>query len=268
MGKAAALLAFMLLSAACLAANVTGFEDAGFIVVVTVNGDGTAHVEEYVHLIVSPAMADLYKESLRSTRLTIDEWGRTTGSQNLRYHVLGGNATPVNTRVFPQPLQRLTYVEKSLAVITVEYDTSAPIFTLSELGPRRTAYTLVPETLSFENAPEGQILPEGGVLVIRTFPGAIVDVARTFPRPTSQAGGEGGTEQEYAWNATGGAIPLQPFVFGFQTEQSIDDEVNEFFAAVQTQATVLVRSNYGLLAGIIVLILAVMFFALKRAKAI
>ena len=268
MGKAAALLALLLFSAAVLAANVTGFEDSGFTVIVTVNEDGTAHVEEYVNLIVSPAMTDLYKESLRSTRLTIDDWGRTTGSQNLRYHVLGGNVTPVNTRVFPQPLQRLTYVEKSLAVITIEYDTSAPIFTLSELGPRRTSYVLVPETLSFENAPEGQIMPEGAVLIIRTFAGASVDLAHTFPRPTSQTDSEAGKVQEYTWNATGGAIPLQPFVFGFETEKSLDEEVNEFFAGVQLSATALVRSNYGMLAAIIVAILAILFFALKRAKAI
>lgn len=266
MNAMAVLLVFLLLPALALAANVTGFEDAGFTVAISVNPDGTAHVIESVQIIVAPAMADLYKESLRSTRLTIDDWQRTTGSQNLRYHVLGGNVTPTNTHIFPQPLQRFTYVDRSVAVITVEYDTSAPIFTLSELGPRRTAYSLIPDTLSFENAPEGQILPENAVLIVNVLPNSQVDLSRTFPRPTTPTGSKMGTASAYMWNATGGAIPLKTFEFTFQTEQSIDEEVGQFFAGVQLKATALVMSSYGALAGLIVLILALLFFALRRAK--
>ncbi len=266
--KLAAVLALLLLSAAALAANVTGFEDAGFAVTVTVNKDGSAHVEEQVQMIVSPAMVDLYKESLRSTRLTIDDWRRTTGSLNLRYHVLGGNVTPLNTYIFPRPLQRFTYVETSLATITVEYDTSGPIFTTRELGPRLTAYSLIPDTLSFENAPEGQILPENAVLTIIIPPSSTVDLSRTFPRPTSPAGSAVSTASAYTWNATGGAIPLTPLEFTFNTEQSLDSEVSTFFSGVQMKATELLLSNYGLLAGVIVIILALLFFVLKQSKTI
>jgi len=255
--------------------NVTGFEDLSLKVTITVNKDGTAHVSEEIQLAVSPSVAELYKQSLRSTRLTIDDWKKTTGSKNLRYHVLGANVTPLNTRVFPQPLQRFQFVDKSIAVIAVEYDTSAPIFVMREVGPRRTAYTLIGEALSFENAPEGQVLPENTVLAIRVPDNSRADLSKIYPRPTYPSQPEGSKGQDglissdvYMWNATGGAIPLTPFDFTFETEKSLDEEVSEYFKELRGTITSIVFSNYGLLFAVVGAILLLLFFALKQAKAI
>lgn len=263
--------ALLLLFAAFAAAeNVTGFEDYSLTVTITANPDGTAHVDEEVQLIVSPNVYDLYKGSLRSTRLTISDWQNTTGSKNLRYHILSATATPMNTRVFPRPLQRFTYVDKSVAVITVEYDTSAPVFTAEGAGPRKTLYTFNPQVLSFENAPEGQVLPENAVLTLNILPNSKVDLSKTFPRPTSPSAAEGkpSTATAYTWNATGGAIPLTPFDFSFTTEQSLDGEVNSYFAAMQAKTTELLLSNYGLLIALLALIFIALFFILKQTKTI
>ena len=264
----AAVLLF-LLSGIAFADNVTGFEDLSLTVRITVNPDGTAHIDEEVQMAVSAESTDLYKQSLRSTRLTIDDWQRTTGSKNLRYHVLGANATPMNTRVFPQPLTRLQFVDKSIAVITVEYDTSAPIFKISELGPRRASYTLVSEALSFETAPEGQVLPENAVLNIIALPNSRVDLSKTYPRTSTPSALEGISQaKSYFWNATGGAIPLTPFDFTFETEKSLDEEVSSYFAEQQASVTQIVFSNYGVLFAVLATVFLVLFFALKQAKAI
>jgi hypothetical protein len=266
------LMVLLLAPPAARADNVTGFEDLSFAVTITVNKDGTAHVMEEVQLAVSPAAADLYKQSLRSTRLTIDDWKRTTGSRNLRYHVLGANVTPLNTRVFPQPLQRLQFVDKSIAVIAVEYDTSAPIFLLREVGPRRTSYTLIGEALSFENAPEGQVLPENAVLAIRVPDNSRTDLSKIYPRPTYPPMPEGKektvSSNVYVWNATGGALPLTPFDFTFETEKSLDEEMSEYFTEMQGALTSVVFSNYGVLFAVLAAVFLLLFFALKQAKAI
>jgi len=271
MKKALALTAAVLLLAlnAVIADNVTGFDDLSLTVTITVNKDGTSHVTEEAQLAVSAGSVDLYKQSLRSTRLTITDWQHTTGSKNLRYHVLGANATPMNTRVFPQPLQRLQFVDKSIATITIEYDTSAPIFQMTEVGPRRTDYKLVGDALSFENAPEGQVIPENTVLVIRVLPNSLVDLSKTYPRPTSPKGEDGTSRAaSYAWNATGGAMPLTPFEFTFETEKSLDEEVSTYFAEQQATVSGLVFSNYGVLLVVLAGVFLVLFFALKQAKAI
>lgn len=266
----AALLALLLLALPAFADNVTGFEDYALSVTITANPDGTAHVDEEVQLIVSQNVFDLYKDSLRSTRLTIADWQNTTGSKNLRYHILGANASPVNTRIFPKPLQRFQYVDKSIAVITVEYDTSGPIFLAAPAGPRKTNYTFMPQVLSFENAPEGQVLPENAVLVMNILPNSVVDLSRTFPRPTSPSAPDSKPSMAatYAWNATGGAIPLTPFDFGFTTEQSIDSEVSGFFASMQAKTTELLFSNYGLLLVILAFVFLALIFVLRQTKTI
>lgn len=260
----------LLLPSFAAADNVTGFEDYSLTVTITANPDGTAHVVEEVQLIVSPNVVDLYKDSLRSTRLTITDWQRTTGSRNLRYHILGANASPMNTRVFPRPLQRFQYVEKSIAVIAVEYDTSGPIFGAAEAGPRKTRYAFAPAVLSFENAPEGQVLPENAVLVMNILPNSKADISKIFPRPTFPTSPDGklSTAIAYTWNATGGAIPLTPFEFSFITEQSIDAEVSAYFSSMQARTTQLLFSNYGLLLVILALVFLALFFILKRTKTI
>ncbi|VVC71960.1 Uncharacterised protein [uncultured archaeon] len=132
-----ALLACLFLLAAALSVsaqdNSTGFDDISLTVTITVNRNGTAHVKEDSEMVVSDSYIQLYQDSLASTPATIEAWREITGSKNLRYHVLGA---PLNTRVFPQPLDRLQFVNKSIAVITVEYDASTPIFTIEETGPR------------------------------------------------------------------------------------------------------------------------------------
>ncbi len=265
-----ALLLLMAFVAVASADNVTGFDDYSLTVTVTANPDGTAHVDEEVQLIASPNVFDLYKNSLRSTRLTISDWQNTTGSKNLRYHIL---ATPMNTRVFPHPLQPFTYVDKSVAIITVEYDTSAPVFNVTAAGPRKTLYAFNPQVLSFENAPEGQVLPENTVLVINILPNSKAE--NILPRPTSPADaaqGKPSTAISYMWNATGGAIPLtsssSSFDFSFITEQSIDAEVSAYFASMQAQTKELLFSNYGLLLVILALIFISLFFILKQTKTI
>jgi len=269
MNKGILLLVPMLFALAAAAENVTGFEDYSLVVTITANPDGTAHVAEEVQMIVSANVYDLYKDSLRSTRLTVDDWRKTTGSQNLRYHILSATTSPNNTRIFPRPLEPFQFVNKSVAVITLEYDTSGPVFTMSEAGPRKMAYSFAPQVLSFENSPEGQVLPENSVLIIHTLPNSKVDVSKTFPRPTSpEAGSAPSTATTYTWNATGGAIPFTPFDFSFITEKTIDAEVNEYFNALQTKTTELLFSNYGLLLAILAIIFLALFFVLKQTKTI
>ena len=262
-------LALLFLALQACAENVTGFEDLSLTVTITAKEDGTAHVTEEVRLAVSQNVVDLYKTSLLSTRLTIVDWQRTTGSRNLRHHVLGENVTPLNTRVFPRPLTRLYFSERAIAIITVEYDTSGRVFDLTEIGPRRTAYTLLPGVLSFENAPEGQVLPENTVLEINVLPNSVVDLHSTFPRPTSpEFEDRPATARSYVWNATGGAIPITPFDFTFVTEKSLDEEVSEFFADMQRQAASMLLSNYGLLIIILVLIFLALIAILRQTKTI
>lgn len=260
---------FLALLVACLSAaeNVTGFEDLSYMVTISVNEDGTAHVDEDVFLIVYPNAIELYKNSLKSTRLTIGDWQRTTGSKNLRYHVLGGDVSPRNTRIFPKPLTRFEFVDKAIATITIEYDTSAPLFIKEEIGPRKIKYTLKDEALSFENAPEGQVLPENSVLIINVLPGSSVDLKKTFPRPTKPVKSTN-NETMYVWNATGGAIPITPFDFSFVKEESIDKEISEFFTDLQKRVAGLIFSNYGALVILIISFMGLLMFVLKQTKAI
>jgi len=267
--RAFALLALLSLAAGLQRAdNFTGFEDLSLTVTITTNLNGTAHVKEDVRLAVQPGSAELYKQSIRSTRLTIEDWKNATGSKNLRYHVLGANFSPANTRLFPQPLTRLQFVDTSIAVISIEYDTSGPIFTMEEVGPRRTQYTLIGHALSFENAPEGQVIPENTVLTINVLPNSRASLSAIFPRPTYPAGDSVSSSRYYMWNATGGAIPLTPMLFSFVTEESLDQEVSEYFNAVQASVTDLVFSNYGVLAVFVAIVLGALYFVLRQAKAI
>jgi hypothetical protein len=268
-GAAAACLLLCALSAAAHAANVTGFEDLSLTVTVYANKDGTAHVNEEVQLAVSQTAVDLYKQSLLSTALTIEDWKNTTGSVNLRYHVLGANVTPLNTRLFPRPLERLAFANKSIAVITVEYDTSGPVFRTAALGPRRTSYTFIGDTLSFENGQQGTVLPEDATLVIRTLPNSRVDLSKTRPRPTSPLDDDQVVSATaYVWNASGGAFPLTPFEFSFETEDSLDQEISDYFKQAQEQLTSLVFSGYGIASVFVAGVLVAMFLVLKRTDAI
>jgi len=268
--RAAQLIVLLLLALSALAwaDEVTGFQDIGFTVTISVNNDGSARVQEDVTMLVSSTSVDQYKDSLKSTRLTMDDWAKITGSKNLRYHILGEGAQPTNTRLYPKPLQYYEYVNKSLATISVEYDISGQVFTLSEAGPRKTRYGLREDVLSFENAPEGQIIPEDAVLIIHIPMNSYVNLEQTFPPPSKPEGMGTTYEREYAWNATGGAIPITPFDFEFILEETLDEEVSGFFTEMQQQIVDLLFSNYGLLVIVLAGIFVALFMLLKQADLI
>ncbi|MDD5317116.1 MAG: hypothetical protein PHF51_00080 [Candidatus ainarchaeum sp.] len=273
-----ALLVSVILAAAALAAfaqeSSTGFDDLSLTVTITVNQNGTAHVREHSEMAVSFPAISTYQSSVISAPATIEAWQGITGSGNLRYHVLG---TPLNTRVYPQQLTRLQYINKSIAIISIEYDTSSPIFFISEIGPRKSRYTLKPvgSVFSFTNAaganatrPE-QILPENTALKINVLPDSEVDLYATFPKPTSpQTDAQLATARYYAWNATGVGIRITEFEFSFVTEESLDDEVSAYFASLQGSLTGIVFSSYGAVAAFVAVSLALLFLALKNFKVI
>jgi len=265
--KFSSLLMLLLLIPLAFATNA-GFDDRSLSVTITVNSNGTAHVREEIQLLVSGTAVDTYKSTVLSTQPTVQSWYELTKSENLRYHVLGAD---VNTQIVPKPLQQMVYTGNYLANIIVEYDTSAPIFNMSDAGPRKTNYELVPAALSFNNAAIGQVIPENTVLTINTPANLKIKPIKVLPDPTYQsvATGSTSTSGKFVWNATGGAIALTPTIgFSFQVEEPLDEEVGDYFSSLQQGLTSLVFSNYGLLALLITLILGGMVVYLRQIKAL
>ncbi|VVC71959.1 Uncharacterised protein [uncultured archaeon] len=136
---------------------------------------------------------------------------------------------------------------------------------------------MIERLLAFENSPAtesnpagGQTIPKGAILKINVLPNSKVDLFTTrFPPPTSpRSDTQIATAGTYIWNATGGAIPITPFGFSFETEESLDEEVSTYFSNLQGALAGLVFSGYGAAAAFMAIALALLFLALKRMRSV
>ncbi len=230
--------------------------------------DGTAKITEDIKMIIkgehSQSLYDSGYGGYYNNDLSF--WSTTTGLKDVKQHVNPAKVDISDFRLRPQPrgkcnpVQMLCHGELILEYIaSPSYNSTehgkfpiagTGIFTVEKTKPRTTQYTLNPQALSFTTTEQGNIILDEEVYLIIELPNDAVvydvnpvpeDVDVEFPARIFQL----------SWND----MALVKFSLVFEIEESIQEEVSDFFLGVAEGIETAVRGEYGLAIFVLVAIL-------------
>ncbi len=210
------------------------------VMVSDIKQDGSAHVHESIQFVMFGNYSNsIYDSGLSSNDLSF--WSTNTNLSDARFHV---NTAVVDVRDFrlrPQPrtqcnpIQGICHGELILDYLAYPvYDNRSglPIngtglFSLDKYKPRTTRYTLNPNALSFTTTPEGTIILNDKQYLTIVMPDHSVTLDAN-PQPTDAAINLPAYVPSFSWND----IVLVKFSLVFEVEESIDQEVSDFFGGI------------------------------------
>jgi len=215
--------------------------------------DGSVSVHESIKFIIYGDYAtSIYDSGLTTDQLSF--WSSNIGLSDLKLHINPSVVDIQDLRVRPQPRTQCNSIQKTChGEIILDYmaypseaNTTTGVFLIESYKPRTIRYTINPNALSFTTISDGNlILYEDIHLNIELPDGSTVLDAN--PQPTSTA------ESTLSWTN----IVLVKFSLIFDVEESIDQEVSEFFASRINNIASTLQSPQG----IALVILAVIFIA-------
>ncbi|VVB66091.1 Uncharacterised protein [Candidatus Gugararchaeum adminiculabundum] len=271
--KLISVVAVLLFAAALVSAS---FEITKLNMTIEPNKDGSAHVKEIYELTISSSESiNYYENALRMTpHNDVGAWRKALGLENFAHHMDTGVAQISGTTI--QPILAPNTCGKTDVVcrttIAMEYDAKAyqngtaskGIFEVQKIGPRTRGYTFNPAVLGFpKNEREDITIPDGTSITITVPENAIIK--RLKPKPPEMGNPDLPLTkvQQVVWN---GPYLLSQMEFYYETEDSMDTEVAEFFTEVKTDLTNFAYSQEGAAAFLILLIIGVSVYALKTRK--
>jgi hypothetical protein len=262
---------FALLLAAVVFA---GFQLGTLKVTVEVNKDGTAHIEEKIHMFInSTDSINLYMGSL--TRNDLATWKDRIGLNDIRYHVSSNVVEIRNLRIRPQPVQRCNLGAGTCeADLIFDYDVypimhnasivnNTGLFITENFKPRTTRYDLNTAALSFGTTSDGDImLPKEATLTfiipkdsssiyVQPLPQDLADMRPPLKGVTT-----------FAWGNT----VLPKFEFTFEREESLETEILQFFQSIQNYISAAIYGPQGLAILLILLVAAGSLVYLNTVK--
>jgi len=224
------------------------FSDVSLTVDIFIEKNGRTHVTEQVQLSLdSEQEVYTYTTAMGAIKTTLDDWKKLSNSEFLTYHT---TASPINQRILPQKPFYNSAAGKFYSTISIDYDTLEQIVNITETGPRKTLYTIIPSKLAFKLSPTGDIvLPRFNTLRI-TIPKETTLVSAN-PKPDHIV------NNTLIWE---GPYTLAKFDVRFEMEQSLSEEVQQFFSSLFFFLQNILFNYYFVL---IVLAVAIFLFKLR-----
>lgn len=226
-----------------------------------IGSDGSAKVHESIKFV----MFGNYSNSIYDSGIGTDElswWSANIGLKDVKFHVNPAAVDIQDLRVRPQPRTRCNPIQGichgELILDYMAYPSfnnssvAAPgtgLFELQMYKPRTIRYSINPEALSFTTTPEGNIILDENVFLTVYLPpeGVLLDVN---PAPPDLAVKLPAHVDSLSWTD----IVLVKFALIYDVEDSIDQEVSDFFSRILLWITETLRGPGGL--PLIILIVA------------
>jgi len=240
--------------------------------IINVDENGVSHITEGITFnVVGKESQSNYILGLKNNELS--SWTSITNLPTLRYHLNTEIVNIENFRILPQPLKNCNQATDScLGEINLNYDAypyynlssnlpieGTGIFMENKYKPRTTRFVLNPNSLSFETTEVDNMirLNKNSILTIKLPEGATVfDVN---PIPDKLSGLAFPTHlNEYEWRNT----LLVKFSFVYEIEESLDEEVLNFFSNLYNKFDVLVSGPEGFSTMAIIVILIAFYVSL------
>ena len=229
-----------------------------------INGDGSASVRESIKFSVSGT----YERSLYQKGFTENElsyWATTTNLDEIKLHIDANKVNIRDFRVKPQPLKGCNvFLDMCQGELIIEYtthpqidkNTSEPvegtgIFSVEKYKPRTYKYSINSEVLSFTTTEQGDIILDDRVYLIVKPP---QPRSNTEVNPMPDDVDE--SQLDYAEQLVWEDIILVKFSLSFEVEESLDEEVMDFFTDLFRNAVATIEGEYGLaviaIAGVLI----------------
>ncbi len=240
-------------------------------VVVDVDGGGNAVVTEQLHYIMTSSYhISLYESGLTKTDLA--SWGSIINGSDVRCHLDNRVVNIENVVVRPAPTSSCNpLAELCHGELTITYDAKpyvradgsvvpeTGIFSVDAYKPRTKKFTLNPGALSFQTSELGDvILGENQRITIMLPQGGKVQYVSPPPEETIEAQGRA----QMSWqNAV-----LAHFSLVYEKEESLDQEVINFFMGARTELYGFLSGPQGIPALLLALIIVGSYFYLQARQ--
>jgi hypothetical protein len=259
MAKTAFAAAF-LLSLALLGAVSANFEARSLDVAISLNPDGSAHVQETLQMFINGQQyIDLYESSVVFNDLS--SWRTRTGLEDLQNHITRAAVSFESFRIRPQPVERCNLVSQTcFASLVWEYDitpiepNASGILKMESYKPRTTLYSLNTAALNFPLSKTGDIILAKGTSLRFEMPS---DAAKIFFSKLPSNLAENSTDFRFdmktnrrfysgplrAFEWSGETLPQ--FELSYEREEPLEKEIIDFFAGFQNGIFDALRSSEG-----------------------
>jgi len=239
-----------------------------------INEDGGARVKEVIKFSVSGD----YERSLYQKGFTENElsyWAVTTGLSEIKLHINPNKVVIRDFRITPKPLKSCNvFLDMCQGELVIEYDTypqfdeetglpitDTGIFSLEQYKPRTNRYSLNPDALSFTTTEQDDIILPDDVYLYVNLPKLR---SNTYANPLPDDIEESQLEyvDEFVWED----VILVKFSLEFDVEESLDEEIMDFFSNVFTRAVSTIQGEFGIAVIVIVGVLIGAYVYLKSVK--
>jgi hypothetical protein len=248
------------------------FEIKSVDVTIMPDKGGDAYVLERITFLVQGEESQAtYLKGLSDNTLSF--WSSSTKLSDIRVHLNSKEVNIVDFRIIPQPLKNCNQATNTcLGEIKLDYTAkpyynskSEPIentglFYIEKYKPRTIKYSINPNALLFDSSDVEHIIRINDYtsLVIKTPTASKVleanPIPTNLPNPSFP-----NYENTYIWKNT----LLVKFSFIYEVEQSIDEEIVEFFSGLYSGFGFLSLSTEAISIIIVVIILIIFYIALN-----
>ena len=274
----AVLFALLLISATPRA----DFSSKSLSVLININPDGSANVEEQLDIIMNSTSSRELYETTRTVYSDISTWKDRTQLPEMRQHISRAKADISDIRITPQPVTSCnSFLGICHALFILDYKVIAAqngsgLVKVERYKPRTAKYSLQQEALSFEQTKTGDlILPSGTQISITVPAGAEKIYFSTAPSNIADESGNllydsstnlryyVGAKRTFSWQDN----TLSKFQFTYEIESALEDEVISFFSGTQNATAQLLFGPQGIAAFIMIAAGALTFYYFNsRAK--
>ena len=252
------------------------FSSKSLNVMININPDGSANVEEQLDIIMNgTASRELY-DTTRTVYSDISTWKDRTQLPEMRQHISRAKADMSDIRITPQPVERCnSFLGICHALFIVDYKVIATqngsgLVKVERYKPRTARYSLQQEALSFEQTKTGDLLLPAGTQISISVPSGAEKIYFSTA-PSDIAAEEGGkllydsstnlryyvgAKRTFTWQDN----TLSKFQFTYEIESPLEDEVIAFFSDTQNATTQLLFGPQGIAAFIMIAAGALTFY--------
>lgn len=259
-----------------VSANAQFYFESAEVTVSNIQRDGSAKVHESIKLIMIGDYAHaLYDTGFEKNDLSY--WSSTTELDEVKLHVTPANVEIRDLRLRPQPRKRCNPIEGTChGELLLDYyaypsynqsfEEAVPVegtglFTMEAYKPRTIRYTVNPDALSFTTTEQGNIILSNDEYLIIELPedSTLLDVN---PFPEDGAISLPARVSRLSWSDT----ILVKFTLVFDVEESLGEEVGEFFLDIITLVSDAISGPHGLALVLIIAIILGSYAYINASK--
>ncbi len=215
----------------------------------------------------------LYDSAISKSELSI--WTNITGLSDVKFHVNPSKVAIREFRLRPQPRTRCNPIQgichgelvlDYLALPSFANNSSAPIsgtgiFSTYEIKPRTRRYVLNPSSLAYTSTADGNLILSDYTFFTIDFPDS-AELVDLNPAPADSTLEVPSRISELTWND----IALVRFSVVFDVENSIDQEIVDFFSSFFESIYLFSTGPSGPPSIVLILILIGSYFYITNSK--